>query len=85
QLKIQALTMELAYLRRVQFGKKSESLSTAHPDLFEETPQPDLAGVTAEIELLDPSAKADSAKSTRSRAGRQPLPDQLWWLPGTVL
>ncbi|MDP1559655.1 MAG: transposase, partial [Nitrosomonas sp.] len=47
QLKIQALTMELAYLRRVQFGKKSESLSTAHPDLFEETPQPDLAGVTA--------------------------------------
>lgn len=27
-LKIQALTMELAHLRRIRFGKKSESLST---------------------------------------------------------
>ena len=57
QLKIQALTMELAYLRRNLFGKKSESLS-AHPDLFEETLQTDLAAVHAEIEQLDPSAKA---------------------------
>ena len=72
QLKIQALTMELAYLRRNLFGKKSESLS-AHSDLFEETLQTDLAAVHAEIEQLDPSAKADPAKSTRSRAGRQPL------------
>ena len=76
QLKIQALTMELAYLRRNLFGKKSESLS-AHSDLFEETLQTDLAAVHAEIEQLDPSAKADSAKSTRSRAGRQPLPEHL--------
>lgn len=76
QLKIQALTMELAYLRRNLFGKKSESLS-AHPDLFEETLQTDLAAVHAEIEQLDPSAKADSAKSKRSRAGRQPLPEHL--------
>lgn len=75
-LKIQALTMELAYLRRVQFGKKSESLSAAHPDLFEETLQSDLAAVNAEIEQLDPSAKAQ-AKPLRSRAGRQPLPDHL--------
>ena len=76
QLKIQALTMELAYLRRNLFGKKSESLS-AHSDLFEETLQTDLAAVHAEIEQLDPSAKADPAKSTRSRAGRQPLPEHL--------
>ena len=72
QLKIQALTMELAYLRRNLFGKKSESLSTSHPDLFEETLQSDLAAVNAEIEQLDPSAKVP-----RSRAGRQPLPDHL--------
>mgnify|MGYP003489012238 CR=1 FL=1 len=51
QLKIQALTMELAYLRRNLFGKKSESLS-AHSDLFEETLQTDLAAVHAEIEQL---------------------------------
>ena len=75
-LKIQALTMELAYLRRIQFGKKSESLSPKHPDLFEETLQSDLAAVNAEIEQLDPSAKAQ-AKPPRSRAGRQPLPDHL--------
>lgn len=76
-LKIQALTMELAYLRRVQFGKKSESLSPKHPDLFEETLQSDLAAVNAEIEQLDPSAKADQTKPPRVRAGRQPLPDHL--------
>lgn len=76
-LKIQALTMELAYLRRIQFGKKSESLSTSHPDLFEETLQSDLAAVNAEIEQLDPSVKVDQAKAPRSRAGRQPLPDHL--------
>ena len=77
QLKIQALTMELAYLRRNLFGKKNESLSLAHPDLFEETLQSDLAAVNAEIEQLDPLAKADHAKPPRSRAGRQPLPDHL--------
>ncbi len=77
QLKIQALTMELAYLRRIQFGKKSESLSSTHPDLFEETLQSDLAAVNAEIEQLEPSAKADSTKTPRARAGRQPLPDHL--------
>jgi transposase len=76
-LKIQALTMELAYLRRIRFGKKSESLSSTHPDLFEETLQSDLAAVNAEIEQLDPSTKASSAKPPRVRAGRQPLPDHL--------
>ena len=77
QLKIQALTMELAYLRRIRFGKKSESLSSAPPDLFEEALQSDLAAVNAEIEQLDPLAKSEPAKPPRSRAGRQPLPDHL--------
>lgn len=77
QLKIQALTIELAYLRRNLFGKKSESLPTSHPDLFEETLQSDWAAVNAEIEQLDPSAKANPAKAPRFRAGRQPLPDHL--------
>tara|TARA_R110002073_G_scaffold17103_1_gene64865 strand:- start:345 stop:1922 length:1578 start_codon:yes stop_codon:yes gene_type:complete len=76
-LKIQALTMELAYLRRIRFGKKSESLSSKQTNLFEETLQSDLAAVNAEIEQLDPSAKADQTKPPRSRAGRQPLPDHL--------
>ena len=76
QLKIQVLTMELAYLRRIQFGKKSESLSSKQLSLFEETLLSDLAAVNTEIEQLDPSAKAQ-AKLPRPRAGRQPLPDHL--------
>ena len=77
QLKIQALTMELAYLRRIQFGKKSESLSSKQLSLFEETLFSDLAAVNTEIEQLEPSAKVDQVKPPRSRAGRQPLPDHL--------
>ncbi|WP_299083001.1 IS66 family transposase [uncultured Paraglaciecola sp.] len=76
QLTIQSLTMELAYLRRIRFGKKSESLSSKQTDLFEETLQSDLAAVNAEIEQIDPSAKTQ-AKPPRSRSGRQPLPDHL--------
>ena len=76
-LKIQTLTMELAYLRRIRFGKTSESLSSTHPDLFEETLQSDLAAVNAEIEQLDTPAKVAQIKSPRSRAGQQPLPDHL--------
>jgi transposase len=76
QLKIQVLTMELAYLRRIQFGKKSESLSSKQLSLFEETLLSDLAAVNTEIEQLDPLAKAQ-AKPPRPRAGRQPLPDHL--------
>ncbi len=61
-LKVQALTMELPYLRRIQFGKMSESLSPKHPNLFEETLQSDLAAVNAEIEQLDPPTKADQIR-----------------------
>lgn len=71
ELKIQALILELAHLRRIRFGKKNESLSSEHPGLFEETLQSDSAAVSAEIEQLDPS------RPPRSRAGRQPLPDHL--------
>ena len=36
EIKIQALTMELAHLRRIRFGRKNESLSSfEHPSLFE--------------------------------------------------
>ncbi len=77
QLKIQALTMELAYLRRIRFGKKSESLSSKQTDLFEETLQSDLAAVNAEIEQLDLPGKTNPVKPPRSRAGRQPLPGHL--------
>ncbi len=76
ELEIQALTLELAHLRRIRFGKKNESLSSVQLSLFEEALQSDMTAVATEIEQLDPSAKAQ-AKSPRSRAGRQPLPDHL--------
>lgn len=78
ECKIQALTLELAHLRRIRFGRRNESLSLqSQPDLFEETVQTDTAAVTAEIEQLNSSAKQGASKPPRSRAGRQPLPDHL--------
>ncbi|SEG24123.1 Transposase [Nitrosomonas ureae] len=76
ELKIQALTMELAHLRRIQFGKKNESLSS-QPNLFEESVLADIAAVHAEIEQIDVTVKTNAPKSPRVRAGRQPLPDHL--------
>ena len=76
-LKIQALTMELAHLRRIRFGKKNESLSPKQLSLFEESVLADIAAVDAEIEQIDSSAKNTTPRSPRARAGRQPLPDHL--------
>jgi len=76
-LKIQALTMELAHLRRIRFGKKNESLSPKQLSLFEESVLVDIAAVDAEIEQIDTTAKTTVAQSPRARAGRQPLPDHL--------
>lgn len=44
-LKIEALTMELAHLRRIRFGAKSESLSSNQLSLFEESVLADIAAV----------------------------------------
>lgn len=81
ELKIQALTLELAHLRRIRFGRSNESLallpSQPQLDLFEETVQADTAAVTAEIEQLDSAVKRGANKPPRARAGRQPLPGHL--------
>ena len=79
EIKIQALTLELAHLRCIRFGRKSESLPPfEHPSLFEESVLADIAAVNAEIEQIDTSPSKDSKpKSPRSRAGRQPLPEHL--------
>jgi transposase len=72
ELKIQALTLELAHLRRIRFGRKSESLPPfEHPSLFDESVLADIAAVNAEIEQIDTSSNKDSKpKAPRSRAGR---------------
>ena len=48
QIKIQALTLELAHLRRMRFGASSEAFSPEQRDLFQETLASDLAAAEAE-------------------------------------
>jgi transposase len=69
--KITALTHELAYYRRIRFGKASETLAGEQRLLFEETVEMDLAAIEEELDVQAP------AKRSRKRAGRQPLPAQL--------
>ncbi len=76
--KIEALTHELAHIRRMRYGVKSEVLSKVQQDLFDETLTTDLAAIEAEIEQLADKQPGDTVvKPKRPRAGRQPLPDHL--------
>jgi len=69
EFKITALTHELAYYRRIRFGKASEALVGEQRLLFEETVDMDLAAIEEELE--------GQAPSKRKRAGRQALPPEL--------
>jgi transposase len=77
--KIEALTLELAHLRRMRFGVKSEALDAETRDLFQETLASDVAA--AEAELAKRNADSEGTPSTprakREGAGRQALPDHL--------
>jgi transposase len=76
QTKIQALTLELAHLRRLRFAARSEALSAEQRDLFQETLASDLAA--AQTELAKQRALVSPApRRERERAGRQPLPEHL--------
>ena len=79
QTKIQALTLELAHLRRMRFGVRSEALTAEQRDLFQETWASDLAA--AEAELAKQAALVTTEptlpRAPRLRAGRQPLPEHL--------
>ncbi|WP_404932235.1 IS66 family transposase [Massilia atriviolacea] len=69
--KITALAHELAYYKRVRFGKASEALVGEQRMLFEEAVDMDLAAIEEELETQAP------VKRQRKLAGRQPLPDHL--------
>jgi transposase len=76
--KIQALTLELAHLRRMRFGASSEALSAETRDLFQETLASDVAAAEAELAKQTEAAPSEQApRPPRARAGRQPLPDHL--------
>lgn len=80
-IKIQALVLELAHLRRMRFGASSEALCAEERDLFQETLATDLAAAQAELARKQAEASATSEpqlpRAPRPRAGRQPLPDHL--------
>ncbi len=76
-LKIQALILELAHLRRLRYGVKNEALSSVQRDLFEEACNEDIAALMAEVEQADDQAGSSVTKPKRPRAGRQPLPPHL--------
>jgi hypothetical protein len=73
-LKIEALTHELAHIRRLRYGVKSETLSPVQRDVFEETWNTDLSAIEAEVEHLQDNEPCDTvAKPKRPRAGRKML------------
>jgi hypothetical protein len=69
-LKIQALILELAHLRRLRYGVKNEALSDLQRDLFEETGNEDIAALEAGVEQAGDQAGATVTKPKRPRAGR---------------
>ena len=80
QTKIQALTLELAHLRRMRFDVRSEALTAEQRDLFQETWASDIAAAEAELAKQQASAApidAQVPRAARPRAGRQPLPEHL--------
>lgn len=71
--KIQALSLELAYHKRLKFSAKTESFTAQQRDLFLETEQSDLAAMQAELAQLSPS----TAPRKVSQTGRKALPAEL--------
>jgi len=72
-LKIQALTFELAYYKRIRFANKSEQFTSEQRELFEESWNTDTSALEAEVE----QSGSATQKPKRERAGRQSLPEHL--------
>ena len=66
-LKIQALTLELAHLKRIRFGVKNEALSPEQRDLFRETLEVDSAAIAAETEQQVPALRAPRERAVGNR------------------
>lgn len=83
KLYIEKLVMQIAWLKRMRFGAKTEALLKTHRDLFDETLEADLAECEKRLaelgqEVAETDLTAtDAEKPKRTRAGRQPLPAHL--------
>ncbi|MDB5971720.1 MAG: transposase, partial [Hydrocarboniphaga sp.] len=73
QTKIDALTAEIARLRRVQFSARSEAMNPEQRALFDDAIASDIAAVETEIEAL----QSPAVRSARQTPKRVPLPAHL--------
>jgi DNA repair exonuclease SbcCD ATPase subunit len=74
QTRIDQLTHEISILRRQQFGRRSEQLSSDQMNLLDEAIDTDLAAIEVELEQLQPKATAELSPQQPKRAA---LPAQL--------
>jgi transposase len=75
ELKIQKLTFELARLKRIRFGAKTEAFNQVQRDLFLDACEEDVAAVVAELEPA--SSSTGRSSGSRQHPGRNPLPPEL--------
>ena len=73
------LILELAHLRRMHFGAKTEAWPVDQRDLFEECFSEDVAAIEAELEKKATAAALEAAAKPApvQKHGRQPLPEHL--------
>ena len=75
QTRIDQLTHEIAALRRLHFGKRSEQLNVEQMSLLNESIDADLAALEIELEQLQSNTPAN--KQQRQQPKRAPLPAHL--------
>lgn len=74
QTRIDQLTHEISILRRQQFGRRSEQLSSEQMNLLDEAIDADLAAIELELEQLRPQTPVEQP---RQQPKRTPLPARL--------
>ena len=73
---IEALTFEIARLRRVQYAARSERMDATQRSLFDETVAADIAAAEAQLEALKRESTLPPSPA-RQAPKRQPLPAEL--------
>jgi transposase len=74
---IEALTFEIARLRRVQFAARSERMDPEQRALFDESIAADLAAIEAKLEALKSPPSERAPPASRQTPKRRPLPPEL--------
>ncbi len=71
-LKIQALILELAHLRRIRYGVKNEALSSLQRDVLRDICNEDIAALEAEVEQIEDDQVNATATKHQASACRSP-------------